>query len=377
MRYPIMVLGGYGTFGSRICRALAADAATEVIIAGHDGAAAERYAEELRNSNPGSEVRALGLDMRVSDLAIKLRKSGAKALIHTCGPFQEQDYHVANSCIEADVHYIDLADSRSFVCGIGDLNIPARRRNVLLVSGASTVPALSSAVVDHYVPEFSALTTINIGISPGNQTPRGLATIKAILSYCGKPFQRFENGVWKIVYGWQGLHQRRYPDAMGKRWLSNCDIPDLQLFPARYPGMETVVFYAGLELGLLHLATWGASWLTRGNRVKNWANHAALLKRISEWFSGMGSSLGGMHVALDGLDYSGAPNRLTWHIIAGSGDEPQIACAPSILLAKKLARDELTQRGAYPCMGFFTLEEFMNELSGLDIRQVIVNRNGR
>lgn len=377
MRYPVLVLGGYGTFGSRICRALAADAAIEVIVAGHDGAAAERYAEELRNSNPGSEVRALGLDMRVSDLAIKLRKSGAKALIHTCGPFQEQDYHVANSCIEADVHYIDLADSRSFVCGIGDLNIPARRRNVLLVSGASTVPALSSAVVDHYMPEFSALTTINIGISPGNQTPRGLATIKAILSYCGKPFQRFENGVWKIVYGWQGLHQRRYPDAMGKRWLSNCDIPDLQLFPARYPGMETVVFYAGLELGLLHLATWGASWLTRGNRVKNWANHAALLKRISEWFSGMGSSLGGMHVALDGLDYSGAPNRLTWHIIAGSGDEPQIACVPSILLAKKLARDELTQRGAYPCMGFFTLKEFMNELSGLDIRQVIVNRNGR
>lgn len=377
MRYPVLVLGGYGTFGSRICRALAADAAIEVIVAGHDGAAAERYAEELRNSNPGSEVRALGLDMRVSDLAIKLRKSGAKALIHTCGPFQEQDYHVANSCIEADVHYIDLADSRSFVCGIGDLNIPARRRNVLLVSGASTVPALSSAVVDHYMPEFSALTTINIGISPGNQTPRGLATIKAILSYCGKPFQRFENGVWKIVYGWQGLHQRRYPDAMGKRWLSNCDIPDLQLFPARYPGMETVVFYAGLELGLLHLATWGASWLTRGNRVKNWANHAALLKRISDWFSGMGSSLGGMHVALDGLDYSGAPNRLTWHITAGSGDEPQIACVPSILLAKKLARDELIQRGAYPCMGFFTLKEFMNELSGLDIRQVIVNRNGR
>lgn len=376
MRYPIMVSGGYGTFGSRICRALAADAAIEVIVAGHDGAAAERYAEELRNSIPGGEVRALSLDMRVSDLAIKLRKSGAKALIHACG-FQEQGYHVANSCIEADVHYIDLADSRSFVCGIGDLNVHARRRNVLLVSGAGTVPALSSAVVDHYMPEFSALTGINIGISPGNPTPRGLATLKAMLSYCGKPFQRYENGVWKTVYGWQGLHRRRYPDAMGKRWLSNCDIPDGQLFPARYPGTRTVVFYAGLEWGFLHLAMWGASWLARWNRVENWANHAALLQRIGKWFSGRGGSLGGMHVALDGLDHAKAPKRLTWHIIAGSGDEPQIACVPSILLAKKLARDELTQRGAYSCMGFFTLKEFMNELSGLEVRQVIVNRNGR
>ncbi len=375
MRYPVLVSGGYGACGSRICRALAADAAIEVIVAGHDGEASERYAEELRASNPGSEVRALGLDMRVSDLAIKLRKSGAKALIHTCGPFQGHDYRIAAACIEADVHYIDLADSRSFVCGIGDLNIPARRRNVLLVSGANTVPALSSAVVDHYLPEFSALTSINSGISPANQTPRGLDTIKAILSYCGKPFQRFENGVWKTVYGWQGLHRCRYPDAMGKRWLSNCNVPDLQLFPARYPGTETVVFYAGLELGLLHLALWGASWLARWRRVENLANHAALLNRTGEWFSGMGGSVGGMHVALDGLDHAGAPKRLTWHIIAGSGDEPQIACIPAILMAKKLARDALTQRGAYPCMGFFTLKEFMNELPGLDIRQVIVNRN--
>ncbi len=375
MRYPVLVSGGYGACGSRICRALAADAAIEVIVAGHDGEASERYADELRASNPGSEVRALGLDMRVSDLAIKLRKSGAKALIHTCGQFQGQDYHIAAACIEADVHYIDLADSRSFVCGIGNLNIPARRRNVLLVSGASTVPALSSAVVDHYLPEFSALTSINIGISPANQTPRGLATIKAMLSYCGKPFQRFENGVWKTVYGWQGLHRRRYPDAMGKRWMSNCNVPDLQLFPARYPGTETVVFYAGLELGFLHLALWGASWLPRWKRVENLANHAALLKRIGEWFSGLGGSVGGMHVALDGLDHAGASKRLTWHIIAGSGDESQIACIPAILMAKKLARNALTQRGAYPCMSFFTLKEFMNELPGLDIRQVIVNRN--
>lgn len=375
MRYPVLVLGGYGTFGRRICRSIAADAAIEVIIAGRDGVAAEHYAEELRDVVPGSEVRALGLDMRASDLALKLCKSGARALIHTSGPFQGQDYHVARACIEAGVHYIDFADSRSFVCGIGELNIPARRKNVLAVSGASTVPALSSAVADHYLPEFSALTTIDIGINPGNQTPRGLATVKAILSHCGKCFQRFENGVWKTVYGWQGLHRRRYPDAMGKRWLSNCDVPDLQLFPARYPGMDTVRFYAGLELGFLHLAVWCASWLARWNRVENWANHAALLKRISECFAGAGSGVGGMHVALDGLDYSGAPNRLTWHIIAGSGDGPQIPCVPSILLAKKLARDELAQRGAYPCMGFFTLKEFMNELSGLDVRQVIVNRN--
>ena len=39
-------------------------------------------------------------------------------VIHTSGPFQAQDYHVAKACIVQGCHYIDLADGRAFVDGI-------------------------------------------------------------------------------------------------------------------------------------------------------------------------------------------------------------------------------------------------------------------
>jgi hypothetical protein len=43
---------------------------------------------------------------------------------------------------------VDLADGRDFVCGIDVLDPQAKAAGVLLLSGASSVPALSSAVVD-------------------------------------------------------------------------------------------------------------------------------------------------------------------------------------------------------------------------------------
>jgi len=64
-----------------------------------------------------------------------------------------------------------------------------RDRGVLVVSGASSVPCLTSALVDHYQHEFSSLESLDYGITTAQKTNRGLATTAAILSYTGKPFK--------------------------------------------------------------------------------------------------------------------------------------------------------------------------------------------
>ena len=53
-----------------------------------------------------------------------------------------------------------------------------------------------------------------------------------------------------------GLRRHVYPPPAGGRWLADCDIADLALFPQRYPGIERVRFGAGLELSVLHLGLW-------------------------------------------------------------------------------------------------------------------------
>ena len=365
--YRVVVLGGYGNFGARICQALAQERGLAVIVAGRHGARAAETAHRLRQSGYPARLEATTLDARQADLAQALRSIDADLVIHTCGPFQGQDYRVAHACIDAQVHYVDLADARRFVSGFAALDADARAAGVLAVSGASSVPALSAAVVDHLLPEFSALHGIDLGINPGNQTPRGLATVQSILSYCGKPFRQWHDGQWRTVYGWQGLTRRRYPAPMGRRWLAYCDVPDLELFPARYPGVREVVFRAGLAIPLLHLGTWLLSWLVRAGLVNNWSDHAPALKRISEGFEHWGSTRGGMHVELQGLDLHGRPLRRCWTLLADSGDGPQIPCTAAVVMAKKLARGEIDSSGAMPCLGFFSIEEFMQALAGFDV----------
>ena len=54
-------------------------------------------------------------------------------------------------------------------------------------------------------------------------------------------------------------------------------------------------------------------------------------------------------------------------IIARSGHGPYIPCMPAILLAKRLARGEITQRGATPCVDLIDLDSYLTALEGLDI----------
>lgn len=350
------MLGGYGHFGGRICRALA-DNAT-LIVAGRDALKAGQFARALSASRSPAHDSA-ALDYTTPDLAARVRALGADIVIHTGGPFQEQGYHVARACVEAGAHYIDLADGRAFVAGIVALDTAARERGVLVASGTSTLPGLSSAVIDEYIGHFARLDSIDISIAPGQQTPRGVATLEAVLSYCGKPFSVWEQGRWQTAHGWQHVHRFRYAD-FGNRWLARCDVPDLELFPARYAGtgVQRVRFDAGLELAFAQGAFWLLAALVRARLIDNAGRYARLMQRWGGCFDWMGSDTGGMHVGLGGTDHAGRPARIDWHLVARRGHGPEIPCIPAIVLARKLAAGTLGVRGATPCMGLMTLGEF-------------------
>ena len=93
----VVVLGGHGNFGARICRALAGRDGMEVIVAGR---------------RAGGPAR---LDLADPAFGARLRSLGPHIVIHCAGPFQGQDYRVARAAIAAGAHYIDLADGREFV----------------------------------------------------------------------------------------------------------------------------------------------------------------------------------------------------------------------------------------------------------------------
>lgn len=358
MTRRVLIIGGYGNFGSFIARRLARDSSLTVIIAGRSEDKAKALAESLNAEWAVVDIH--------QNLAESLKIITPDIVIHTSGPFQGQGYHVAAACIQQGCHYIDLADGRDFVDGITTLDAMARGKGVLAVSGASSVPCLSSALVDHYKDEFQTLEMLDYGITTAQKTNRGLATTAAILSYTGKPFKTLIDGRTRDVYGWQTLHVRKYP-ALGWRLLGNCEAPDLALFPRRYPELKTVRFYAGLEIPFIHLTLWAISWLARIGLIRNLEKTAPFLLKTSCLFDWLGSADSGFHMALSGTGKDGAGKTITFDLTARSGDGPYIPCMPAILMARQLARSEISEIGAHPCMGFITLDEYLGALSALDI----------
>ncbi len=331
-----------------------------IIIAGRS----RDKANALKQQLPANITAVVALDV-TQNLDEHLSRLRPKVVINACGPFQSRDYSVAEACIRQKIHYIDLADGRQFVAGItSELNERAVSNGVAVICGASTVPGLSSAVLEHFKGEFSKIHSLKYGISPGQKAERGLATTQGILSYVGKPLRPFP-GHRNAVYGWQDLYRQIYPD-LGRRWMANCDIPDLDLLPERY-GIGAIQFSAGLELSALHLGLWGLSWLVRAGAPLDLRRFAGPLLTMSNWFDGMGSADGGMHMVITGEDLSGAPHSRSWFIIAKDGDGPHIPTIPAIILAKQLVRNELDLTGALPCVGLVSMDAYVQELAPYEI----------
>jgi hypothetical protein len=361
----VLIIGGYGNFGSYIARALAAEPGIQLLIAGRSSSKASQFVSQLRAA-AGPEPVALDIAADISATLAALRPD---ILIHTTGPFQTQSYAVAEACLRQGCHYIDLADARAFVAGIGRFDTEARRKNLLIVSGASSVPCLTAALIDDYRPRFASLQKIDYGISAAQQTNRGLATLAAILSYVGKPFTTLIDGRRATVFGWQGLHAEKYP-RLGRRLFGHCDIPDLELFPARYAGLQTLRFAAGTEIRFLHIGLWLLSWLVRIRALSAVEASAARLLRLAFLFDAWGSGRSGFHMFLSGVGHDGAPLRERFFMIAGSGHGPYIPCMPSILLAKGLASGAVSATGARPCLDLIDLQTYLGALEGLDIEVI-------
>lgn len=357
--FRVLVLGGYGNFGSLIARRLSTIEGLRVLIAGRDQKRASALAAEV-----GGEP--VCLDMNQPTLAGRLLELKVDLLISTAGPFQGQDYRVARAAIAAGAHYVDLADARAFVCGIGELNRAARSAGVLVCAGASSVPALSAAVVDQLLPRFARLDSIVHGISSSAKIP-GQATLNAVLGYCGKPLRQLRAGHWQSVYGWQDLSTHDFPQPLGRRWLAQCDVPDLELFPQRYPSVRDVRFSAGLGLRFTHFGTWALSWLVRMGLLRNAGRLSAGLHRLAVALEPFGDGRSGMFVHLQGEGLDGQPLALCWDLLASDDHGPNIPCMAAVALARKLAAGRLAARGASPCIGLLSLDEYLFELEGLRV----------
>jgi saccharopine dehydrogenase-like NADP-dependent oxidoreductase len=353
-----LVLGGYGNFGARISRALAGDQSIELLVGGRHLHLAEALASQL-----GHGAQGIAIDHTAPELAQTLQKLGVELLIHTAGPFQDQATGVAQAAAQAGAHYIDLADGRRFVCDFPDaMHATFAAAGRTAICGASTVPALSSAVVNHLCHGWQRVDVIDTCIAPAQTAPRGIATLTAVLSYCGAAVSVWEARQWQSRLGWAQPSAVQFA-RMRPRLGALCDIPDLELFPRHYGVTRRVMFRAALEVGLAQRAFAVLAALRAWGVLRQPARWAGVLNAVAPVLDWLGSPLGGMVVRVEGLDAGGQAVRRAWHIAADNDHGPEIPCMAAVLLARRLGRGEIFPSGAFTSMGLLTLAEFAPEFA--------------
>jgi saccharopine dehydrogenase-like NADP-dependent oxidoreductase len=247
----VTVLGGYGIFGGRVAEALARDGICRVRVVGRSAKIGRNFAHRV-----GADFYPSLLDD--SD-GLRRAIEGSFLVIHAAGPFQGADYHVAEQCIKAGAHYLDLSDAREFVAGIGRLDDDARRRRLLVASGVSSTPAITSAMIAELVPEFGRIDEIHTALSPGNQNPRGAATIAAVLSYLGRTIRVWRDGQWVERPGW-GDARRRAQLGGGRAGPE-----DLDRWPPAHRGIS--IYRTGVAQRALGLPSPAGNLVCAGRRI--------------------------------------------------------------------------------------------------------------
>jgi short subunit dehydrogenase-like uncharacterized protein len=135
-RLTVLVIGGYGTFGGRLCDLLADEPRLTLVVAGRSLAKAETFCRR-----PSAARRIAAQFDRGIDAGAQVAAIAPDIVVDASGPWQAygaDPYAVVRAALAAGADYLDLADGSAFVAGIVALDAEARRAGRFVLSGASS-----------------------------------------------------------------------------------------------------------------------------------------------------------------------------------------------------------------------------------------------
>ena len=358
-RLIVLIIGGYGTFGSRVAKLLQHDPRLTLIIAGRSLKKATDFCQA--HPNAAATLLPAAFD-RNGDAAAQLRAWSINYVIDASGPFQaygDHPYRIVQACISQNINYIDLADDSQFVIGIAQFDTAAQRAGCSILSGASSFPALSAAAVRHLATDMVQVKSICAGVAPSPDAPVGENVVRAIASYAGQPITITRPS--KIVFPF--TEQKRFTIAppgylpLPSILFSLVDVPDLHIFPALWPDSEIIWTGAGPVPAFLHRILIALAWLVRIRVLPTltplaWLMHAILKYR--RW----GEDRGGMIVEVTGIDRSGQSLRRSWHLVAEGQHGPFIPAMAAAALIKRTLDQQPPQPGARAAIRDLDLSDY-------------------
>jgi uncharacterized protein DUF4166/saccharopine dehydrogenase-like protein len=356
----VLILGGYGTFGGRLAHLLADVESLTLLIAGRSAAKAAEFCTGFRG-----RARTIPLSFdRNGDVEAQLRHSDPHLIVDASGPFQsygEDRHRLVKAALAAGVDYIDLADGSEFVKGIRRFDRQAKARGIFVLSGVSTLPVLTAAVVKELAKDMTNIEAVTGGIAPSPYTAVGLSVMRAIAGYAGKPVTLVRDGASAVGYAL--TQTRRYTIAPPCRLplpnilFSLVDVPDLQVLPELWPGVRSVWIGAGPIPEFLHRVLIGLAWMVRLRVLPTLAPFAGLMYRTVNWLA-RGEHRAGMFVSVEGTSPAGERSERSWHLVAEGEDGPFIPSMAAEAIVRRCLHGRRPDAGARAAAGELDLDAY-------------------
>jgi hypothetical protein len=324
----ILILGGYGVFGGRLAQLLADCADLTLLISGRDLTAAQAFCDAWQGV-------AKVIPLRADRAAIGPVLAAVKPdlLVDASGPFQNygpDPYAVLRACIAAGVNYLDFADGADFVAGVAAYDQAAKQANVFALSGVSSFPVLTAAVLREAVKTMQ-ITQVRGGIAPSPYAGVGANVMRAVLGYAGSQVALMQDGqaVTRIGIGDTMRYTIAPPGELPLRntLFSLVEVPDLQAIPQAVPDIQSLWMGAGPVPEVLHRLLILLAKTRAALHLPNLSPLAPLCYRVLNAMR-FGEHRGGMFIEAKGLRDGQAVERV-WHMLA-EGDVgpliPSMAC---------------------------------------------------
>jgi saccharopine dehydrogenase (NAD+, L-lysine-forming) len=251
MTTRILVVGGYGTVGAHLCRALAVEGGLEVVVAGRRLASAEALAAKF-----GARARQIDLTDRTTwSSAVE-----GIDLVVMCMDQARTDF--VAFVLRRGIRYADITAEDSFFRAVEALPAPARAAALLSVGLA---PGLTNLLAIHAAAQLDSVEAVEIGMLFGLGDEHG----DAALDWLAKKF--FDP------------HRERAPLALdfGRGWGRRTAYP--VDFSDRHALMRTRGFVANTRMAfesrLTTTLVFGFAGLFAGNRLMQ-SLTAAAFRRV-------------------------------------------------------------------------------------------------
>jgi hypothetical protein len=311
---------------------------TRVVVLGGLGLFGRTAAEQLRrlgiisltaSRRPGGDLQIDAND----PVSIGGALQRGDLVLDAAGPFRERSTALVEAAIEVGFDVIDINDDLAYAEKVLALEPQIAHAGIRVLSSASSVSAVSAAVVRYCGVKAPARATAFL--APATRHTANAGAALSLLRSVGRPIRIFRDGRLQHVRGWSESRCFPMPPPIGQIRGRLFESADSLYLPQIWSTLRDVTMYVHTNL-------------PGGNQMLRFAANRPAFRsalegqiRFGTWLARkFGARAGGIGYEIEGTD-----GRIVRLAIVSREHSYLIAVAPAVLAVRAMIADRFVHRG--------------------------------